>query len=199
MSDVPNPCPGLVFVDCEATGLEQPSHPLSVGLAWCDGRTELRLVRPHCSWATVKWNTAALRIHNLTPEMLEKDGHEACDVAAWLNDRCAGMTVCSDAPRFEAYWLSVLFKAAEITPGFRLADAEEEDIRAMEQAGGGRLDDGSMMEIYSRSVDRAALAFPHTHKADEDALHRAMIHREAVTQARAAATGPDPSGSVGAR
>lgn len=178
-----NPHPDLIFVDCEATGLTRPSHPISIGLATCDGRTEYRLVRPHESWSSIRWDPASNAIHGLDPEVVRKDGLPVGDVADWLNGACAGRVVCSDAPTWEAYWLGALFSAAKVKAAFAVSDAFAILGRDMGAARGRRpLSPETATALFQRVSARVSISFPHTHRADEDALSAAMIHRETVAE-----------------
>lgn len=169
-----NPYPEFVFVDCESTGLARPSYPIEVGIARCDGGSEGHLVRPSPSWSGIAWDPAALPIHNLTREQVERDGKDPRWVAEWLNRELAGKTACSDNPHFEAYWLGVLFHAAGVEPAFGLEDTYSLVSAALISTQG----DASGFDALRERVRREA---PYVHRAAADALFWATMFREAMT------------------
>jgi DNA polymerase III epsilon subunit-like protein len=179
-----NPLPSLVFVDCEATGLHVQSYPVSVGLAWCDGRSQGMLVRPHADWASRPWSPMSLRIHGITPARLVSEGRTAEEVANWINAECSGRIVVSDAPAFESHWLGTLFSAVRIPPQFQLADISAV-VSHFLQAAVPHLSDEARQDIWLRASRQALLLYPHTHVAEEDALGVAMGLRMAVESAQA--------------
>ena len=166
----------MVFLDCEATGLQRVSHPLSAGLAWCDGRSQGMLIRPSHLWSDVPWDAAALQIHRITPAVAAAQGRGVAEVAAWLNAQCRGMTVVSDAPEWEAHWLGKLFSAAGVQPAFALASAAAVAHQAIRSRLTGIADE-ALNPLWRRSLEAAAVRYPHTHVAEEDALGVAMAYR----------------------
>lgn len=172
------PANQLVFVDCEATGLDQPSHPLSVGLAWCDGRAAGRLIRPLAAWSRIPWSLQASRIHGITRQQVYLEGEDAGVVAEWLNRSCTGMLVLSDNPAFDAHWLNVLFGGVGITPAFRMAHSNDLALLALAERRPGHGIDSLVAELNGMWAE-VLRDYPHTHRAEDDALGRAMLHRRA--------------------
>ena len=163
----------LVFIDCEATGLARPSHPISIGLAWIDGRSSLRLVRPHASWSDIAWEAEATKIHGLTEDHVRKNGHDVVDVAEWLNSEIDGRIALSDAPQFDGYWLSFLFGAALVQPKIRLYNSDLSMLETLALRWGPNRSQAILQEIRNSTLKN----YPHTHRADEDALSMAMTFR----------------------
>jgi len=177
-----NPHPGFVFLDCEATGLDPPSHPIEVGLAWCDGISEAHLVRPASVWERWKWDPEASAAHHIRREDTLSDGRPVEWMADWLNTACAGHVVCSDNPLGDGYWLRELYRAAERVPRFRLVSA----VALVEAA----LLDGPVGAAGLRDLKlRVARHCPVTHRAADDALFWAVVFREAMALRRTVATG----------
>lgn len=176
-----DPAPDHVFLDVEATGLLDPSYPISVGIARCDGTSAVRLIRPHASWSAIRWDPASVGIHGLTRERVEAEGLPVEEVAAWLNAECGGRITCSDAPPWDAAWLVTLFRAAfpegGVRPDFALSDCDVCAFRALHRAMPW-LGRDALLRRYATIVEDVTRRFPHTHRADEDALARAMVHRE---------------------
>jgi hypothetical protein len=159
---------GLVFIDCEATSLARESYPVEVGLGWCGGRTESRLVRPAEAWAGIPWDPKSSAIHRISPGDLLTGGHGVREVAEWLNAACSGFTVCSDNPDYDGHWLGVLFTAARMAVTFRLANSyrlagiilqEEPDPKTM----------------FLAAKARVIAANPVTHRAGDDARFWAAL------------------------
>lgn len=169
----------IVFVDCEATGLEHRSHPLSVGLAWCDGRSAGRLIRPLAVWSAIPWSTKASEIHGITRQQVYSEGLPAKAVADWMNEACCGSIVVSDNPSFDAHWLNVLFNGVGVNPAFRMADSNDMALLALAERRPNQ-HINTLVEELNALGKEVRKSFPHTHRAEEDALGLAMLHRLAA-------------------
>jgi Exonuclease len=163
----------IVFIDCESTGLDIPSRPIEVGLAWCDGKSEAYLIKNCPYWKGVEWNPESSKIHRITPEQVEREGQPPYWVATWLNQQLEGMLVFSDCPKIEAYWLNSLFRASNVKPHFGLRDSEVVFYAAL----GG---DTQGRRQYAKIKRSVYMEFPHMHRAAPDALAQAMFVKEAV-------------------
>jgi hypothetical protein len=98
----------IVFVDFEASSLEQGSFPIEIGWVNEDGVGESHLIRPEPHWSG--WDDKSERIHGISREMLEDEGKPAAWVARRVlevlhPDRATGI---SDAPEFDGSWLNML-------------------------------------------------------------------------------------------
>ncbi len=181
-----NPFPRFVFVDCEATGLDRPSHPVEVGLAWCDGSSAAHLVRPAPEWEAWTWSPAASRIHGISRDDAAASGKPAVWVADWLNSECSGRIVCSDNPPAEAYWLGELFRAAGRIPAFAIDDSYMLIQAALAGTPGG-------MGGFDGLRRRVQETHPITHRAADDALFWAAAFREAALMAGLTARSSTPA------
>ena len=172
-----NPYPRFVFLDFESSGLDKPSFPIEVGLAWCNGQSQGYLVRPAPLWETWTWSRDAAAVHGIRHEDLVNHGHAVEWVALWLNEQCRGKVVLSDNPVADGYWLNQLFAAAEMTAEFALDDADVL-VQAALLSGPDGL---AGYEDLKRVVEED---YPLTHKAADDALFWAMFFRVAARNAR---------------
>jgi hypothetical protein len=114
---------GLAFVapavlDIEASGFGQASYPIEVGYVLPDGQSYCSLIRPAPGWT--HWDDAAERVHRIPLAVVRTHGREAREVATQLNERLRGQTLYCDGWAHDYVWLSVLFDAAGLTPGFKL-------------------------------------------------------------------------------
>jgi len=105
-------------MDIEASGLGRGNYPIEVGYVLSDGRSACYLIRPEPEWTF--WNDDAQRLHGISPELLQRHGRAAGDVARLLNSALAGLTLYSDAWGNDYSWLSLLFEHADLVPRFRL-------------------------------------------------------------------------------
>ncbi len=121
------------FVDIEASGFGPESWPISV--AWCDHQGEIRrlLVRPQPGWTY--WDPAAETVHGIDRERLAANGWPPEDVAARLEDDLRGALVFSDAPDFDAGWLTTLYRALDRPMPFHLDNADNLLVGAMLRPG----------------------------------------------------------------
>ncbi len=165
-------------MDIESTGLHELSHPLSIGVARCDGTSDLALVRPHWRWRDWPWDLVSSAIHGLERAVLERDGMDARDAAGWINALCAGRRVASGAPEWDTQWLGVLFKAAGMEPSFVLEHAVVASGMALAARMPG-VSPKDLLAAHAALVADVCERWPHTHRADADALSLAMVHREA--------------------
>jgi hypothetical protein len=113
------------------------------------------------------WDPKAERLHGITPRMLADLGVDPAAACERLDAALAGLTVYSDAPDWDSFWMLRLYKAAERRCEIRLQDFARA-MPALTPAGKAKL---------LQQADRLA---PRRHRAAEDALHLRMIHRLAI-------------------
>jgi hypothetical protein len=168
-----NPLPRFVFIDCEATSLDIPSHPIEVGMAWCDGNSAAYLVQPDVTWEDWVWDPGASRVHGIGREECAAHGKSVAWMADWINQACLGKTVCSDNPEAENYWLGELFLASGRRQAFVIEDAYTLVQAALISAPGG-------MGAFEGLKRRVQKSHPITHRAADDACFWAVAFREAA-------------------
>ena len=135
----------VTFVDCEATSFNGYCTEIGIAQVW-KGRPDLgpdveiipvpdhpdiyiandsRLVLVD-AWMDdhLKWDPAAERITGISRELLKEQGRPAAEVAAWLNNRLAGLTTYSDASHFDRRWIDQVFKAGKAKRGFDVLQME---------------------------------------------------------------------------
>jgi len=106
------------ILDVEASGFGRGSYPVEVGFVLPDGRSHCRLIRPEAEW--LEWDDEAEQLHGISRAQLQKNGRSAFEVAQFLNDHLAGLTVYSDAWGNDQSWLALLFECADLRIKFRL-------------------------------------------------------------------------------
>lgn len=107
-----------IIIDFEASGLDENSYPIEVGVAFEDGSTYVSLIRPEDSW--VYWNPESEKVHNIPRDKLFHEGTDAKSVAEELNRLLDGKTVLSDAKDHDEFWADVMFNAAGISKKFTI-------------------------------------------------------------------------------
>ena len=120
------------ILDIEASGFGRGSYPIEVGFVAADGAPFCGLVLPEPDW--LHWDAAAETLHGISRELLQQHGRPVGWMARELNARLAGQTVYCDGWGQDYPWLSRLFDAAGLLPGFRLDDlrrllSEDEALR----------------------------------------------------------------------
>lgn len=113
--------PLITFLDIEASGLLQPdSYPIEIGWADTLGNSDSFLIRPMASWS--HWDRHAETLHGITRDQIVVEGMDVVQAAHHLNEVLGVETVYCDALEYDSFWLSRLFKAAEVDSSFTLAD-----------------------------------------------------------------------------
>lgn len=110
----------LVFLDFEASGLEDGSHPIELGWAFEDPtadsgiRSSAILIRPMSGWSI--WSSDAERIHGIPQSLLLRDGVKPNRVVErFLAATREDCFLVSDAPAFDGAWLAMLLRAAQVS------------------------------------------------------------------------------------
>ncbi|NWG72054.1 MAG: hypothetical protein HXY23_10665 [Parvularculaceae bacterium] len=151
------------FIDLEASGLSASSWPIEVGWAFEFGPPRSLLIRPDDSWPQSAWSADAERLHGVTRADLDRDGRSARETAEALNDALAGLSVWSDAPDWDGFWLFRLFQAAQVKQQFTLNDFG----KLMRPLAGAR---------EEAALRRAAQISPRRHRAGPDAKHLQTVY-----------------------
>lgn len=156
----------LRMTDVEASSLHRGSHPIEVAVCGLDMVPEAMLIRPMDHWDD--WSVASEAVHNITQEMLRRDGVDAKLVALRVNALLQGSFVFSDAPEYDGNWYMRLFADTDVLPTFRIQHYDALMLPCRKIAatfmGPGRV------AALTRKVD---LVYLHTHRAGEDALKMA--------------------------
>lgn len=105
-----------IILDFEASSLNNKSYPIEVAWNNSDGAIEDHLIIPHPEWTD--WDSRAQEIHKISREQLHNNGSSGLDIAQRMNYCLSGKTIYSDAPAYERYWNSRLFKQYGLIPNF---------------------------------------------------------------------------------
>jgi hypothetical protein len=115
------PDPKMVFLDFEASGLEDDSWPIEIGVAWVNEDfsigSQSHLIRPHESWPLDLWNFDSEKIHKTRMSLLSA-ARPAAEVATWANDFLQEKVLVSDNPAYESAWLYRLLSVDNIDTFF---------------------------------------------------------------------------------
>lgn len=95
----------LIIIDCEASGLEEESYPIEIGVAFPYDSFGF-LIKPHHSWSY--WNEDSAKIHNIERDKLDS-GLSVYDSVIKLNSQLRDSVVFSDAVDYEIFWIDKLF------------------------------------------------------------------------------------------
>lgn len=113
----------LVFLDFEASSLNDDSYPIEVGWIFENGAEEAHLIRPAAAWTD--WDPAAEAIHGVARATLEAEGEPHGSVARRMLDTLTGHELFASSPSWDGKWLSVLLRAAGLPRhALRLRDSE---------------------------------------------------------------------------
>ena len=100
----------FLFIDIEATSLNDASVPIEVAWVEENDHGESHLIRPEPHWRD--WSPKAEALHGISRQLLSAEGRPAADVARVMEAACRTRILVSDAPAFDAEWLRVLFRTA---------------------------------------------------------------------------------------
>jgi hypothetical protein len=115
-----------LFLDFEASSLDEDSWPIEIGLA-----VRSSLIRPVGSWPASAWSEESAAVHRIPRVDLD------AGPPAWLvaRDYCAMMrdrVVLSDAPEYDGMWLQRL---VDLAIGVRAIDLRSFDAEAHRRFG----------------------------------------------------------------
>jgi hypothetical protein len=193
----------LVFLDFEASSLDQGSYPIEVAWVYEDGYAESYLIRPAPGWTD--WNAHAEAIHHISRTRLEEEGTAHDLVAGRMVEALSGHDLLASAPSWDGKWLSALLRAAGL-PRHRLrlrhsADAREACARAILSPVMPRVElDAAVLDVLRQAAADATAQAP-AHRALPDAQAErlkwlAVRAAASAVAARISAQGPSCMGSV---
>lgn len=110
----------LLFLDFEASGIAPDSYPIEIAVVSAVDHYHA-LIRPAYYWTHWSWD--AQDMHGISRESLLAEGRETVLIAADLNAKFSGSTLCSYSPQ-DGFWLDTLYEAAGFEPSFRVAPLE---------------------------------------------------------------------------
>lgn len=160
-------------IDVEASSLHTGSHPIEVGVCGIDMAPEAMLIRPLPHWDD--WSVASENVHNISREMLERDGVDAKLVALRVNALLQGNYVFSDAPGYDGTWLTRLFADTGVKPMFQIQSYDALLLPCRKIATTFMGPDRAAR--LARKVD---VVYLHTHRAADDVLKMAANIRVLV-------------------
>jgi hypothetical protein len=166
------PIEKVLFLDIEASGLEDQSWPIEVGLSRLvfgpDGfavDTWSSLLRPAPEWPQEAWSLEAEAVHGI-PRQALADARTAETVAREVGEMLRARHVLSDAPEFDERWLATLLQSADI-PVVTVLDYD-----AVSASVFGHQD----LHLVYRSLERTPLP----HRAGPDSARLAIAWRDAL-------------------
>ncbi len=165
-----------VFLDFEASSLNDEGYPIEVGWVFEDGRSEAYLIKPAVKWTD--WDASAEALHRISRARLEAEGTAHDVVAQRLLDTLGDHIVYASAPSWDGKWLSVLLRGAGLPRhALRLKDTDEAHWEAAEEmlrpAIAAEKLGAAIAAIIERARDEAG-SEP-THRAVEDAERERQI------------------------
>jgi len=95
-----------VFIDFEASSLNDDSYPIEVAWNDPDGTITSILIKPHWSWTD--WDPNAEELHGIARAEIEQRGVPPEDVCRRISEVVTGR-MHSDAPAYDGHWLKRLF------------------------------------------------------------------------------------------
>lgn len=161
------------FVDVEASSLFKTSYPIEVAVATVDMAVESMLIKPLPHWDDWSWESE--NVHNISREMLERDGEDARLVALRSNALLRGRYVFSDNPGFDNRWYLRLFADVDVRMGFEARDYDPLRSPAMKIA----VKTMSPSEM-GRLEHKVETVYQHTHRAGDDVRRMAALTRYLV-------------------
>ena len=163
--------PLLRFADIEASGIHEGSYPIQFG--WCslDLKTSVVLVKPEPEWTLELFDPHSYEMHGISYHEAMDKGVDATEVAHRLNGELQGKSVISDSVNWERYWTTTLSDTTNVPIRF-----DYNDFGKMAEKFGSVFDRWCVAR-YHRLLEAVDTFYPHTHRADEDALRMAALTR----------------------
>lgn len=161
--------PELAFIDFEASGLDQDSYPISVGISMLHRpETYYSVIRPAAGWTY--WSEVSEGIHGLSRSHIEQVGRPATVVADEIMAFIGDAHLMSDNPWHESMWLETLLAVDR-----KHRPRAFKDLNALLI----RLSAGNNIDLGDAIRSNKA-RHPHTHNAGDDArgmreLTRALL------------------------
>ncbi|MCR0985021.1 3'-5' exonuclease family protein [Roseomonas populi] len=176
----------IIFLDFEASSLAVASFPVEAGWVTEDGEGEAHLIRPAPGWDD--WSAEAERMHGLSREHLAREGKSVEEVARRILDVLGteGVTVATDAARWEQMWLNRLMQAAGLMHSIKVLELEREvllpeaqrilHLAPAEGTRGAHLARGALLDRASEIVGDSQ----HAEKELRRVRHRALQDAEGM-------------------
>jgi len=167
----------IVFLDVEASSLNQHSFPIEVGWVLDDEREpEAVLISPHPTWDVDQgWSPHSEKLHGISLSLLQAEGITAEEACRRLDLAFEGCILVSDNRAHESRWLNLLAEAAGHRPW------AVGDVNAL--YGGLAALAGLDQAEAARAVILTERVYPHPHRAGPDALRMAKAARALVDPA----------------
>lgn len=109
----------FVFLDFEASALDEGSYPIEIGWVGEDGVCNSFLITPTPMWSRSRpWSRSSEKIHGIARAELAIDGVPAQEAAVRASRAlgASGVTVVSDNPDWEERWLALLLAEGGVAP-----------------------------------------------------------------------------------
>ena len=153
---------GAIFIDCEATGLSEPTYPISIGISCENGFESQCLIKPDIRWPNFQITDGAYQIHKIDNNELMQYGYSINDVALWLSDIATMNPVFfSDNPAYEHMWLKKLYLNTHFP--IQVGAVQNHIMNIAQHI------PNITQKTFEKYMDQIRLENPHTHNAVEDA------------------------------
>lgn len=166
--------PLLRFVDVESSGLHDDSYPIQFGWCGMDLKSSVVLVKPEPGWTRSLFDPASYGIHGISYDEVMENGRDASEVARLLNAELGGKAAISDSYLWDGFWTTRLSDATNVPLMFGYNDFGKMAENF------GKIYDRWCVANYHHLLDAANRFYPHTHKADEDAVRMAALTRMCI-------------------
>jgi hypothetical protein len=131
------------------------------------------LVKPEPEWTIELYDLGSYDIHGISHEHAAEEGRDATEVAHLLNSEFEGKVVISDSIGYDGSWTMMLSASTDVPIRFGYNDfgkiAESKNLAPAF--------DRWCVARYHRLLEAVDRFYPHTHRADEDALRLAALTR----------------------
>ncbi|SIS60318.1 Exonuclease [Roseivivax lentus] len=162
-----------VFIDFEASSLDDDSWPIEVGIAWLNDNGKVivhsKLIKPKPEWPESAWSDKSAAVHGIARNELD-DTEPAEHVARWLAHTVRHRPLISDAPKFDGMWLRRLASHQMWCEVHGLTEALWWSFASDGKLRPGRLAIANKFRAKQHS----------THRAGEDAANLAYVWRKAL-------------------
>jgi hypothetical protein len=168
-----------VFIDFEASSLNDDGYPIEVGWVFEDGRGEGHLIKPAAEWTD--WDDEAESLHGISRSDLQA-GTPHDVVARRVLDVLGKHDVYATAPSWDGKWLSVLLRGAGLPRhAMRLKDSDELHAQAVAETLGGSIPQQKLAAITADLLEQARDTLgksPVRHRAQDDAERERQVWLE---------------------
>jgi hypothetical protein len=162
----------ILFLDIEASGLDERAYPIEIGWVGQDGIGDSILIRPPSHWSY--WSWKAEWVHRISREMLGREGVDAPEAARRVAAIVGGRIVYVDAPEWDGHWLRMLLAEGRVSPNYDLRDTARAMSLALAPLEPGQMGRAILVKARAHADGKA----PRTHRALPDARHAWTMWRE---------------------